>query len=112
MPIDEQEFRDHAEQALEELETAFSRIAARHDLEVDLEGGVLRVQFEEPERAVFVISPNTPARQIWVSALLTSFKFDWDEERGKFVLHGETGTLREVMQRLSREQMGDETLAL
>jgi CyaY protein len=112
MPLDEQDFQDHAEKALDELDAAYSRIGARYPVEADLAGGVLRVTFEEPDQAVFVVSPNGPARQIWVSALMKSFKFDWDEEREKFV-HAETREpLREVLERLSREQLGDDGLKL
>ena len=45
--------------------------------EVEEQGGVLNVVFEEPA-VKFVITPNTPVRQIWISALATSFKLDWD----------------------------------
>src|SRR2546426_12443203 len=112
MPLDEEEFQDRAEEALEELDAAFSRIAARYPLDCDLEAGMLRVTFDEPDQAIFVVSPNGPARQIWVSALLKSFKFDWDGEAERFVLQETRETLREVMERLSREQLGDPDLKL
>jgi len=108
----EEEFQRRAEQALAELETAFGRLAAKHDVDVDLEGGVLRVTFEEPEHSVFVVNPNGPARQVWVSALLQSFKFDWLDDEQRFGLSGTREPLREVMQRLAREQLGDPDLAL
>jgi frataxin-like iron-binding protein CyaY len=43
------------------------------------------VLFEEP-RSKFVITPNAPVQQIWISALSTSFKLDWDAAAGAFVL--------------------------
>jgi CyaY protein len=43
------------------------------------------VLFEEPP-GKFVITPNAPVRQIWISALSTSFKLDWDETAKAFVL--------------------------
>ena len=112
MPIDEEEFQERAEEALEALDAAFSRIGARYPVESDFEGSVLRVTFDEPDQAVFVISPNGPARQIWVSALLRSFKFDWDEEAQKFLLQDSREPLKDVMERLSREQLGDANLKL
>ena len=45
--------------------------------EVEEQNGVLNVLFEDPP-GKFVITPNTPVRQIWISALSTSFKLDWD----------------------------------
>ena len=101
----EEEFQRRAEQALAELETAFGRLAAKHDVDVDLEGGVLRVTFEEPEHSVFVVNPNGPARQVWVSALLQSFKFDWLDDEQRFGLSGTREPLREVMQRLARASL-------
>ena len=51
--------------------------------EVEEQGGVLNVLFEEPP-GKFVITPNAPARQIWISALSTSFKLD--SSAGEFLL--------------------------
>lgn len=112
MALDEEDFRDRAEEALEQLDTSFGRLGARYPVEADFEGGVLRVQFDEPDQAVFIVSSNAPARQIWVSALLKSFKFDWDEQAGSFVLHDSREPFRDVMERLVREQLGDPDLKL
>jgi CyaY protein len=46
---------------------------------------VLNIAFEEPA-GKFVITPNAPVRQIWISALSTSFKLDWDEASSAFTL--------------------------
>jgi len=102
MAVSEDQFRDAAEEALEDLDGAL----ARAGIDSDLEGGVLRISFDDG--AKFVVSPNAPARQIWVSARLSSFKFDLTP-RG-FELGGEA--LRAVMQRLVREQLGDEAVDL
>ena len=50
------------------------------------ESGKLEVIFEEPEEVKFVVSPNTPIREIWISALSTSFKLAWSEAKNAFVL--------------------------
>ena len=47
------------------------------------------MEFENPP-GKFVVSPNAPVHQIWVSALSRSFKLSWDEERHAFV-YPETG---------------------
>ena len=85
--IDEQEFRRAAEGALDALKR---RLIAREEeedsaFEVEEQNGVLNILFEEPA-GKFVITPNTPVRQIWISALSTSFKLDWDSKTGTFVL--------------------------
>jgi CyaY protein len=53
-----------------------------------------------------VVSPNTPIREIWISALSTSFKLAWSAEKNAFVL-GKTGEdLHAVMSRVISEQLG------
>src|ERR1700744_3589978 len=84
---DELEFRRAAETALDKLK---KHLIAREEedeagFEVEEQGGVLNVVFEEPATK-FVITPNTPVRQIWISALSTSFKLDWDAASSSFVL--------------------------
>ena len=49
----------------------------------------------------FVISPNAPVRQVWVSALSRSFKLSWSDEAKTFVLDGET--LDALLDRLVRQ---------
>ncbi len=80
------EFRNHAIEAIEELEERLIPVSEDHDFEVESGGGMLTLIFEEPSATRFIISPNAAARQIWVSALSTSFKFDWDNEVRTFVL--------------------------
>ena len=53
--------------------------------EVEEQNGLVNVEFEEPP-GKFVITPNAPMRQIWISALSTSFKLDWDEGASAFLL--------------------------
>ena len=84
---DELEFRRSAENALDALK---KHLIAREEedeagFEVEEQGGVLNVVFEEPP-SKFVVTPNTPVRQIWISALSTSFKLDWDATAAAFVL--------------------------
>jgi CyaY protein len=85
--VDELEFRKLAETALDAL---LQHLIKREEddesgFEVEEQGGVLNVLFEEPP-GKFVITPNTPVRQIWISALSTSFKLDWDAPVTAFVL--------------------------
>ena len=42
--------------------------------ELELQNGVLNLVFEEPSETKFVVSPNAPVRQIWVSAMGKSYK--------------------------------------
>ncbi len=103
--LDEQEFHHHAEAALEELKQHLFKREDEEDagFETEEQNGVLTVVFEEPA-AKFVITPNGPVRQIWISALATSFKLDWIEERSAFVLAKTSEMLIPLVDRLIREQ--------
>jgi frataxin-like iron-binding protein CyaY len=61
----------------------------------------MNLEFEEPSDAKFVVSPNAPVRQIWVSAMSRSYKLSWAPEAGAFALGGET--LPELLARLAHE---------
>jgi iron donor protein CyaY len=86
--MDEQEFRKATSTALDALLQHL--IAREEDDEAGFEveggqGGLINVLFEEPP-GKFVITPNAPIQQIWISALSTSFKLDWDAAANSFVL--------------------------
>jgi iron donor protein CyaY len=98
---DELEFRRAADKALGELKRHL--IAREEDdeagFEVEEQNGVLNVVFEDPP-SKFVITPNTPVRQIWISALSTSFKLDWDDKADVFVLPKTGEALQPLVDRL------------
>jgi iron donor protein CyaY len=110
--ITEAEFQQKAEEAIHQLEADFARLAEDRDLDVQVEGGVLSVAFEEDEPGRFIVSPNSSVRQLWVSARVSSFKFDWSDQSGAFVLAGTGEPLKQVMTRLTREQLADEAVEL
>lgn len=110
--LTEAEFQKNAETAIGQLEAAFARIAEDRDLDVQVESGVLSVSFEEGEPGKFIVSPNSSVKQLWVSARVSSFKFDWSDETGEFVLAGSGEPLKRVMTRLTREQLGDDGIEL
>jgi iron donor protein CyaY len=102
----EQEFRLKADEALERAQRALLPLADTEGFEVELQNGVLQVVFEDPVPAKFVVSPNTPVRQIWVSALTKSFKLDWNEGRQTFVLPDTGQSLRELLADAVSKQLG------
>jgi iron donor protein CyaY len=104
IPLTDQEFRVLADEALETLQQALFGLADEEDFEVDLQGGVLNILFEEPTPARFVISPNAPVRQIWVSALVKSFKLGWEPARRVFSLGDES--LEALVTRLVHQHLG------
>ncbi len=103
--LDEVEFRSLAETALDALmQHLIEREEDEVGFEVEEQGGVLNVLFEEPADK-FVITPNTPVRQIWISALSTSFKLDWDAVASAFVLPRTGEHLMALVDRLIGEQL-------
>ncbi|HEY1985701.1 MAG TPA: iron donor protein CyaY [Terracidiphilus sp.] len=103
--MDELEFRRTAESALETLKKYLIGREEEDDagFEVEEQNGVLNVLFEEPP-GKFVITPNTPVRQIWISALSTSFKLDWDAHASAFVLPRTGELLTPLVDRLIHER--------
>ena len=110
--ISESEFYQHAEQALGELERGFGALAEERDIDVKLEGGVLSIDFDEGEPGKFILSPNSSVRQVWLSARMSSYKFDWASEQQQFVLSGTEESLKQVLIRLTQEQLSDSAIVL
>ncbi len=109
--IDEATFRREADRALDELKQALIAAEEEGGFEVEENSGVLNVVFDEP-KGKFVFTPNTPVRQVWISALSTSFKLDWSEEKALFVLPKSGESLMRLSERLAREHTGDESISL
>lgn len=105
--MDEQEFQRRCDAAFESLRRRLQDVGDEHGFEVEGGSGKLEVLFDEPEGTRFVISPNTPMRQIWISALTTSFKLSWSDVAGTFVLDKTGETLVQLMGRLLTEQLGN-----
>ena len=105
--MDEQEFKRRADETLQAL---YKRLAAASDdggFEADFNAGALAVEFEDPP-AKFVISPNAPVSQIWVSAHSKSYKLDWDGVQNTFILASTGQSLTELIQEAITKQLGEE----
>ena len=107
--IDEQEFKRRADDALTSLNRDLIAASDDYGFEVDFNGGALTVEFEGPP-AKFVISPNAPVRQIWVSANSKSYKLDWDVVENSFV-HVESGDpLKILLEKAVSKHLGEEVI--
>jgi len=105
MTLSEQEFRVKSDEALESARRALLPLADSGDgFEVELQNGVLNLVFEEPSEMKFVVSPNAPVRQIWVSAMARSYKLSWAPDLDAFALDGET--LPRLLDRLAQTFLG------
>jgi CyaY protein len=99
----EQEFRLEADEALEAAQRALLPLADAEGFELELQNGVLQIVFEDPAPAKFVVSPNAPVRQIWLSAMSRSYKLSWADSASAFTLDGET--LKVLLERLVRQHL-------
>jgi len=110
--IDEATFRRVSDDALEALKQ--SLIAAEDGdgtFEFEDNNGVMNIIFEDGS-SKFVITPNTPIRQVWISAQATSYKLEWNEVAKAFTLAKTGEVLKTLTQRLLREHLGDPTITL
>jgi len=104
--LDESTFRRHCDAAIDTLKKSLIAAEEEGGFEVEEQNGVLNILFEEPP-GKFVITPNTPPRQVWISALSTSFKLDWSEAAASFVLPKTGETLAAVVDRVIKEHLGE-----
>ena len=111
--IDEATFRRESDRALEALTQ--SLITAGDDsgrFEFEDNNGVMNVLFENGT-SKFVVTPNTPVRQIWISAQSTSYKLEWNASTSAAFVLSKTGeALKPLVQRLLREHLGDPDITL
>jgi len=102
--LSEQEFRVKSDDSLEQARRSLLPLADEEGFEVELQNGVLVLIFEEPTETKFVVSPNAPVRQIWVSAMAKSYKLSWVAEHSSFELNGES--LSALLERLINQFIG------
>ena len=110
--ISDSDFKAAAEETLDALNRAMDIVTEEHDVEILYQSGVLSVEIEEPNPSKIVITPNSAAGQIWISAQWTSFKLDWSEERGAFQLRDTSESLAVLIGRLLGEELGVGPIAL
>jgi len=108
--LDESAFRKQAEGALDSLKRSLIAAEDSADFEVEDQAGALHISFEDGSK--FIVSPNAPARQVWISALATSFKLDWSEADRAFVLQKSGENLMVLVSRLINRQLGEEAVNL
>jgi CyaY protein len=102
--MDDLEFQRLVDRELRQLHRALIEAGDEHGFEADFNSGALTVEFDDPP-GKFVVSPNAPVKQIWVSAHVKSFKLDWNETAQAFTLP--TGqTLKQLMAECVTKQLG------
>ena len=109
--IDEATFRRVSDHALEDLKQSLIDAEEESNFEAEEKNGVLNVLFEDGS-AKFVFTPQTPVRQVWISARTSSFKLEWDKASSRFILARTGEDLKTLTQRLLREQLQNPAIHL
>jgi CyaY protein len=104
--MDEHEFQKKSEATFEALRKRLLEIGDENDFEVEGGSGKLEIEFEDEDQTRFVISPNAPVRQIWISALTTSFKLGWSDSEQAFLQEKTGENLNQVMSRILTVKLG------
>ena len=110
--IDESTFRRESDRALEALKQSLITAGDESGVfEFEDNNGVMNIIFEDGSPK-FVVTPNTPIRQVWISAQATSYKLEFDEASQSFMLTKTGEALKPLTQRLLREHLQDPTIIL
>jgi len=80
----ESEFHRAVDEVFERVE---SSLALSDDLDLDLEGGVLKI--ECPDASRLIVNRQTPNREIWLAARSGGFHFAWREGQWSDTRSGE-----------------------
>jgi CyaY protein len=108
--LDDQQFRHAAETSLNALKQSLIAAEESADFEVEDQAGALHISFDDGSK--FIISPNAPVKQIWISALATSFKLDWSQAANEFVLPKTGEQLKPLVVRLINQQLGEDVVTM
>ena len=104
--LDQQEFQLKSDEALRKLYKRLAEASDEYGFDTDF-GGALTIEFDEPP-AKFVVSPNAPVAQVWVSAHMKSYKLNWDPARNEFVLPESGQSLQMLVEEAVSKQLGEQ----
>ena len=110
--IDEATFRRVSDLALEDLKQSLITAGDETgEFEFEDNNGVMNIIFENGSPK-FVVTPNTPIRQVWISAQATSYKLEWTASADAFTLPKTAESLKSLTERLLREHLSDPSITL
>ena len=102
--MNETEFRDLADETIDNIQTAIDHSGA--DIDYEESGGVLTLEFDNGSKIIF--SKQPPVKQLWMAAKSGGFHFDFDEASSQWICdnpgHEELYTM---LSRLASEQGGE-----
>ncbi len=102
--MNESEFRDLADETIENIQTAIDDSGA--DIDYEESGGVLTLEFENGSKIIF--SKQPPVKQLWMAAKSGGFHFDYDEASSRWICdNADHEELYAMLSRLATEQGGE-----
>jgi len=102
--MNESEFRDLADQTIEDIQSAIDNSGL--DIDYEESGGVLTLEFDNGSKIIF--SKQPPVKQLWMAAKSGGFHFNYDEDAQQWLLDsGAHEELYVLLSRLATEQAGD-----
>ncbi len=102
--MNESEFREVAEQTIEDIQDAIDNSGA--DIDYDEIGGVLTLEFENSSKIIF--SKQGAMNQLWMAAKSGGFHFDFDEAGQQWICDsGDNEEIYSMLSRLATEQAGE-----
>ena len=103
--MNESEFREIADQTIEDIQDAIDACGA--DIDYDDIGGVLTLEFENGSKIIF--SKQGAMNQLWMAAKSGGYHFDFIEDAEQWICDsGDNEELYSMLSRLSTEQAGEE----
>lgn len=103
--MNESEFREIAEQTIEDIQDVLDNCDA--DIDYDEIGGVLTLEFENGSKIIF--SKQSAMNQLWMAAISGGFHFDYEEDAEQWICDsGDNEEMYSMLSRLSTEQAGEE----
>ena len=100
----ESEFRDLADETIENIQSAIDDSGA--DIDYEESGGVLTLEFDNGSKIIF--SKQPPVKQLWMAAKSGGFHFDYDEAAQQWMCDtGDREELYAMLSRLATEQGGE-----
>jgi CyaY protein len=104
LTMTDQEFKVACDRAIEELYKSLGEASNDYEFDPDMNQGALTISFDDPPGR-FVVSPQGPVHQIWVSAESKSFKFGWNGSA--FVLPDSGETLKQMIAGALSRRLGE-----
>jgi len=105
--MNESEFREIAEQTIEDIQDAIDNCDA--DIDYDEIGGVLTLEFEDGSKIIF--SKQGAMNQLWMAAKSGGFHFDFDSDTEKWICDsGDNEEMYAMLSRLATEQAKEDVV--